>query len=66
MLRSDVLPNAKNMFQEFLRDKNKVDKVLYFHYLICMLLPVLKQINQDQSVEIEVEAKIKGNDNDSS
>ena len=66
MLRSDVLPNAKNVFQEFLRDKNKVDKVLYFHYLICLLLPVLKQINQDQSVEIEVEAKIKGNDNDSS
>ncbi|XVF27748.1 hypothetical protein REPUB_Repub14bG0135300 [Reevesia pubescens] len=46
--------------KEFLRDKNKVDKVLYFHYLICMLLPVLKQIKQDQSVEIEVEAKIKG------
>ncbi|XP_022720535.1 lysine-specific demethylase JMJ25-like isoform X2 [Durio zibethinus] len=46
--------------KEFLRDKNKVDKVLYFHYLICMLLPVLKQINQDQSVEIEVEANIKG------
>ncbi|XWS18284.1 hypothetical protein CRYUN_Cryun32bG0030600 [Craigia yunnanensis] len=46
--------------KEFLRDKNKVDKVLHFHYLICMLLPVLKQINQDQSVEIEVEAKIKG------
>ncbi|XWS19511.1 hypothetical protein CRYUN_Cryun31cG0022400 [Craigia yunnanensis] len=46
--------------KEFLRDKNKVDKVLHFHYLICLLLPVLKQINQDQSVEIEVEAKIKG------
>ncbi|XVF87595.1 hypothetical protein PTKIN_Ptkin18bG0132600 [Pterospermum kingtungense] len=46
--------------KEFLRDKNKVDKVLHFHYLICMLLPVMKQINQDQSVEIEVEAKIKG------
>ncbi|KAK6283679.1 hypothetical protein POUND7_002631 [Theobroma cacao] len=46
--------------KEFLRDKNKVDKVLHFHYLICMLLPVLKQINQDQSVEIEVEAKVKG------
>ncbi|OMO76630.1 hypothetical protein CCACVL1_15541 [Corchorus capsularis] len=46
--------------KEFLRDKNKVNKVLHFHYLICMLLPVLKRINQDQSVEIEVEAKIKG------
>ncbi|XP_022716006.1 lysine-specific demethylase JMJ25 isoform X2 [Durio zibethinus] len=46
--------------KEFLRDKNKVDKVLHFHYLICMLLPVLKQINQDQGDEIEVEAKVKG------
>lgn len=49
------------IFQEFLRDKNKVDKVLDFHYLICMLLPVFKQINQDQSVEIDVEAKVQGN-----
>ncbi|TYI59303.1 hypothetical protein E1A91_D10G026400v1 [Gossypium mustelinum] len=46
--------------KEFLRDKIKVDKVLDFHYLICMLLPVFKQINQDQSVEIDVEAKIQG------
>ncbi|KAL4289496.1 hypothetical protein GQ457_14G010380 [Hibiscus cannabinus] len=46
--------------KEFLRDKNKVDKVLDFHYLICMLLPVFKRINQDQSVEIDVEAKIQG------
>ncbi|KAE8673497.1 Lysine-specific demethylase 3B, putative isoform 3 [Hibiscus syriacus] len=46
--------------KEFLRDKNKVDKVLDFHYLICMLLPVFKRINQGQSVEINVEAKIQG------
>ncbi|XP_050227373.1 lysine-specific demethylase JMJ28 isoform X2 [Mercurialis annua] len=42
------------------KDKSKVNKVLYFHYLICMLLPVLKEINQDQSVELELEAKIRG------
>ncbi|XP_065878305.1 lysine-specific demethylase JMJ28 [Euphorbia lathyris] len=41
-------------------DKSRLNKVLHFHYLICMLLPVLKQINQDQSIEIEIEAKIKG------
>ncbi|XP_073264793.1 lysine-specific demethylase JMJ28 [Populus alba] len=42
------------------KERSKVDKVLHFHYLICMLLPILKQINQDQSIEIEIEAKIKG------
>ncbi|KAF5742225.1 lysine-specific demethylase JMJ25 isoform X1 [Tripterygium wilfordii] len=46
--------------KELTRDKNKVDQVLHFHYLICMLLPVLKQINQDQSIELEIEAQIKG------
>ncbi|KAE8664499.1 Lysine-specific demethylase 3B, putative isoform 3 [Hibiscus syriacus] len=46
--------------KEILRDKNIVDKVLDFHYLICMLLPVFKRINQDQSAEIDVEAKIQG------
>ncbi|KAJ8761597.1 hypothetical protein K2173_004373 [Erythroxylum novogranatense] len=44
----------------FSKDTSKVDKVLHFHYLICILLPVLKQINQDQSVELEIEAKMKG------
>lgn len=48
------------MFQDLLRGKNEVDKVLHFHYFICMLLPVLKQINQDQSIELEIEEKIKG------
>ncbi|EEF37719.1 conserved hypothetical protein [Ricinus communis] len=44
----------------FSKDKSKVNKVLHFHYLICMLLPVLKEINQDQSIELEIEAKIRG------
>lgn len=52
--------NVKNMVQDFSEDKSKVNKVLHFHYLICMLLPVLKQLNQDQSIELEIEAKIKG------
>ncbi|XP_057961547.1 lysine-specific demethylase JMJ28 isoform X2 [Malania oleifera] len=45
--------------KEFLSNKNKVDRILHFHYLICMLLPALEQINQDQSIELEIEAKIR-------
>lgn len=48
------------LFQEFLGEKNKAEVILCFHYLICMLLPVLKQINQDQDVELETEAIMKG------
>lgn len=48
------------MFQDLLKANNEVDKVLHFHYLICMLLPIVRQINQDQNVELEIEAKIKG------
>lgn len=40
--------------------KNKVEIILHFHYLVCMLLPVLKQINQDQKFELEAEAKMRG------
>jgi lysine-specific demethylase 3 len=50
------------MFQDLSKEKSEVDNVLHFHYLICMLLPILKQINQDQSIELEIEAKIKGSD----
>ncbi|KDP20870.1 hypothetical protein JCGZ_21341 [Jatropha curcas] len=46
--------------KDFSKDNSKVNKVLHFHYLICMLLPVLKQIMEDQSIELEIEAKIKG------
>ncbi|KAJ6416494.1 hypothetical protein OIU84_002368 [Salix udensis] len=42
------------------KEKSEVDNVLHLHYLICMLLPILKQINQDHSIELEIEAKIKG------
>ena len=47
-------------FQDFLGDKHEVEVILCFHYLICMLLPVLKQINQDQNDELEIEARIRG------
>ncbi|XP_062093705.1 lysine-specific demethylase JMJ28-like [Humulus lupulus] len=46
--------------KDFLGDKHEVEVILCFHYLICMLLPVLKQINKDQNDELEIEARIRG------
>lgn len=59
-LVTDPSMYLKIMFQDLLKANNEVDKVLHFHYLICMLLPIVRQINQDQNVELEIEAKIKG------
>ncbi|XP_014517818.1 lysine-specific demethylase JMJ25 isoform X3 [Vigna radiata var. radiata] len=46
--------------KEHLAGKNRVDRILHFHYLVCMLLPVLKQIKEDHHVGVETKAKIKG------
>ncbi|KAL1336037.1 hypothetical protein HN51_030453 [Arachis hypogaea] len=46
--------------KEYLAGRSRVDRILHFHYSICMLLPVLKQISEDQHIELETEAKIKG------
>lgn len=46
--------------KEHLASKNRVDRILHFHYLVCMLLPVLKQIKEDHHVGVETKAKIKG------
>ncbi|KAL6201103.1 hypothetical protein ACLB2K_024818 [Fragaria x ananassa] len=46
--------------KDYVGVKNKVEVILHFHYLVCMLLPVLKQINQDQKFELEAEAKMRG------
>ena len=35
------------LVQDFLGEKNKAEVILCFHYLICMLLPVLKEIKQE-------------------
>lgn len=48
------------LFQEYLTGKRRVDRILHFHYLICMLLPVLKKISEEQDTLLETEAKIKG------
>ncbi|KAK7412261.1 hypothetical protein VNO78_03712 [Psophocarpus tetragonolobus] len=45
--------------KECLAGENRVDRIVHFHYLICMLLPVLKQIKEDHCVEEETKAKIK-------
>lgn len=60
ILYADTLNRSYSFFQDYLGVKNKVEVILHFHYLICMLLPVLKQINQDQKVELEAEAKMRG------
>ncbi|CAK9181298.1 unnamed protein product [Ilex paraguariensis] len=46
--------------EELYRDKNKVEKIQLLHYLICRLLPVLEQVNREQSIELDIEAKITG------
>ncbi|OVA06780.1 zinc finger protein [Macleaya cordata] len=45
--------------KDFMRGQNNVNKILQFHYVVCLLLPVLKQINKEQRIELEIEAKIK-------
>ncbi|XP_023518038.1 lysine-specific demethylase JMJ25-like [Cucurbita pepo subsp. pepo] len=37
-----------------------IGKILRFHYLICVLLPILKQINIEMHAELETEAMVKG------
>ncbi|KAK7246604.1 hypothetical protein RIF29_41473 [Crotalaria pallida] len=46
--------------KEYLDGRSRVNRILHFHYMICMLLPVLNQISEDQHTELEKEAKIKG------
>ncbi|KAK7302681.1 hypothetical protein RJT34_13575 [Clitoria ternatea] len=48
-----------NESKEYLASKNRADRILQYHYLVCMLLPVLKKI-KEQYVELEIEAKIEG------
>ncbi|XP_075503003.1 lysine-specific demethylase JMJ28-like isoform X1 [Primulina tabacum] len=40
--------------------KRKVNKIELLHYLIHVLLPVLKQVNHDQNIELESEATVTG------
>ena len=46
--------------QDPIGNEKRVEKIQQLRYLIYALLPVLKQINRQQSAELELEAKIKG------
>ncbi|KAF8101371.1 hypothetical protein N665_0206s0047 [Sinapis alba] len=40
--------------------RSDIDRVLHLHYAVCMLLPVLKEINAEDKVEVENETEKKG------
>ncbi|KAL3624955.1 hypothetical protein CASFOL_031623 [Castilleja foliolosa] len=42
------------------RGGSKLDRTQLLYYLIYMLLPVLKKVNHDQSIELETESKVTG------
>ncbi|CAL0312014.1 unnamed protein product [Lupinus luteus] len=58
----DCLSNQRkdSESKEYLAGKSRVDRILHCHYLICMLLPVLNQISDEQKAVLETEAKING------
>nr|ADQ37351.1 unknown [Arabidopsis lyrata] len=39
--------------------RSDIDRVLHLHYAVCMLLPVLKEINADHKVEVKIDAEKK-------
>lgn len=43
-----------------MRHKRKVPKVQLLNYLVHLLLPVLEKINEEQRIEVEIEANISG------
>ncbi|KAL1195151.1 Lysine-specific demethylase JMJ28 [Cardamine amara subsp. amara] len=42
------------------RARSEIDRVLYLHYAVCMLLPVIKEINAEHKVEVENDEEEKG------
>lgn len=50
------------IFQDQYKNEKRVNKIQHLQYLIYLLLPVLEQINREQSIELELEAKLKGTD----
>ncbi|XP_035846505.1 lysine-specific demethylase JMJ25 isoform X1 [Helianthus annuus] len=46
----------------FYSGEEKFDKSQQLIYMICLLLPLLEQINQEKDTEMDIEAKIKGKD----
>lgn len=54
---------AQSLILESLNDsqsvRSDIDRVLHLHYAVCMLLPVLKEINAEHKVEVENDAEKK-------
>lgn len=48
------------MFQGSQSVRSDIDRVLHLHYAVCMLLPVLKEINAEHKIEVENDAEKKG------
>lgn len=48
------------MLQDSQSGRGEIDRVLHLHYAVCMLLPVLKEINAERKVEVENDAEKKG------
>ncbi|KAK4347074.1 hypothetical protein RND71_033413 [Anisodus tanguticus] len=55
--RNELKPSSH---KEFYRQKREVQKVQLLYYLVHLLLPVLEKINEEQRIEVEIEAKISG------
>ncbi|XP_006347153.1 lysine-specific demethylase JMJ25 isoform X1 [Solanum tuberosum] len=55
--RSELKPNSH---KESSRHKRKVPKVQLLYYLVHLLLPILEKINEEQRIEVEIEANISG------
>lgn len=49
-----------NEHKDLFNNEKRISKIQHLQYLVYMLLPVLEQINQGQSMELELEAKLKG------
>ncbi|KAK4421273.1 Lysine-specific demethylase [Sesamum alatum] len=49
-----------NNHKEYYRGGRKLDRLRLLHYLIYMLLPVLKKINRDHGLELNTESKVTG------
>ena len=48
------------MFQNSRNVRSDIDRVLHLHYAVCMLLPVLKEINSEDKVEVENDTETTG------
>lgn len=55
MSKSDV-----SVMQVRIREIPVLDKLQYLHRLLSSVLPIVKQIHQEQCFEVELEKKLRG------